>query len=75
VRDNGIGADKRYLTKLFELFEVLDPQTEGSGVGLALVKGIVEAHGGQVRAESDGLGQGTTICHVLGEVNRSQTRP
>ena len=75
VRDNGIGVDKRYLTKLFELFEVLDPQIEGSGVGLALVKRIVEAHGGRVWAESDGLGQGTTICLVLGEVNRSQPRP
>ena len=66
VRDNGIGIDKRFAEKIFELFEVLDPESGGTGVGLALVKRIIEAHDGRVWIESAGLDQGTTVCFTLG---------
>jgi len=69
VRDNGIGIDKQYQQKVFGLFEKLNPKTDGSGVGLALVKRIIEVHGGQIWVESDGLGRGSTFCFVLPEEN------
>ena len=56
VRDNGRGIEPRFLERVFELFEKLDPGADGTGVGLALVRRIVEAHGGRVWAESDGAG-------------------
>jgi signal transduction histidine kinase len=65
VRDNGRGIEPRFLEKVFDLFEKLDPAVEGTGVGLALVRRIVEAHGGKVWAESDGLGHGATFCFTL----------
>ncbi len=65
VRDNGVGIDPRFHEKVFGLFEKLDPRAEGSGVGLALVKRIVEVHGGSVWIESAGDGQGTAVCFTL----------
>lgn len=65
VRDNGIGIDPRHHAKLFGLFEKLDPGTPGTGIGLALVKRIVEVHGGRIWAESAGLGLGTTFKFTL----------
>jgi len=65
VRDNGRGIEPRFLVKVFDLFEKLDPAVEGTGVGLALVRRIVEAHGGRTWAESDGLGHGATFCFTL----------
>lgn len=65
VRDNGMGIDGRYGQKIFDLFERLDPKGEGTGVGLALVKRIVELHGGQIVVESAGKGQGATFRFTL----------
>jgi PAS domain S-box-containing protein len=65
VQDNGIGIDPRFHEKVFGLFEKLDPRAEGTGVGLALVRRIVEVHGGRVWIESGGHGQGTTVCLTL----------
>jgi signal transduction histidine kinase len=65
VRDNGRGIEPRFLERVFALFEKLDAGAEGTGVGLALVRRIVEAHGGRVWAESDGPGHGTTVCFTL----------
>ena len=65
VRDNGRGIEPRFLERVFDLFEKLDPAAEGTGVGLALVRRIVEAHGGRVWAESEGPGRGATFCFTL----------
>lgn len=66
VRDNGRGIDPRFHDKVFGLFERLDPETsEGTGIGLALVKRIVEVHGGRIWVESEGRGQGATFCFTL----------
>ncbi|MCP4656485.1 MAG: hypothetical protein GY856_13820 [bacterium] len=65
VRDNGIGINPRYQEKIFGLFEKLDPKAEGTGIGLALVKRIIEVHGGRIRIESAGEGRGTTFCFTL----------
>ncbi len=61
VRDNGIGIDALYHDKVFGLFERLDPQTAGTGAGLAIVRRIVEAHRGRIWIESEGNGRGTTF--------------
>jgi signal transduction histidine kinase len=65
VRDNGVGIDPKHRDKVFDLFEKLTPGTDGTGVGLALVKRIVEAHGGRVWVESEGPGKGSTFCFTL----------
>ncbi len=72
VRDNGIGIDPRYQSKLFGLFEKLDPATEGTGIGLALVRRIVEVHDGQIWVESEGLGKGAVFCFTLGKTVRRE---
>lgn len=58
VKDNGMGIDPQYHQKVFSLFEKLEPHTEGVGMGLAIVKRIIESHGGRVWIESDGQEKG-----------------
>ena len=65
VRDNGAGIDPRYQEKVFGLFEKLDPKGEGTGMGLALVRRIVEIYKGRIWVESPGLGQGATFLFTL----------
>jgi PAS domain S-box-containing protein len=65
VRDNGIGIESQYLEKVFGLFEKLDRNAEGTGLGLALVRRIVELNGGKIWAESQGRGLGTCISFTL----------
>lgn len=65
VRDQGVGVAPDYLIKVFGLFERLDPHKAGTGVGLALVKRIVEYHHGRVWLESDGEGKGSTFFFTL----------
>lgn len=73
VMDTGIGMEQEILKHVFEPFlqadRTLDRSRGGLGLGLALVKGLVEQHGGTVLAHSDGLGQGArfTIDLPLGE--------
>ncbi|MFZ6027146.1 MAG: PAS domain S-box protein [Chloroflexota bacterium] len=65
VRDNGIGIPVQYHERVFGLFNKLDPKSEGTGVGLALVKRIIEVHGGKIWIESDGLKTGSTFYFTL----------
>jgi len=66
VQDNGIGIRPEMLGKIFEMFTQADrtasQQYGGLGIGLSLVRGLVEAHGGTVEASSEGLGKG---CEVV----------
>jgi len=65
VRDNGVGVSPPYQEKIFGLFNKLDPEARGSGVGLAVVKRIIETHGGTIWIESETGGGGTTFCFTL----------
>jgi len=79
VGDNGVGIAAHMLPKVFELFTQVDRSLEksqgGLGIGLSLVKGLVEMHGGSVEARSDGHGTGSefvvrvpVVLSVLGEI-------
>jgi PAS domain S-box-containing protein len=65
VRDNGVGIEPRYQEKVFSLFEKLNPKIEGTGMGLALVKRVVELYKGRIWVESGGLGQGANFLFTL----------
>jgi len=65
VRDNGVGIDVAYHRQVFGLFDKLDVHSEGTGVGLTLVKRIVEVHGGTIWVESAGVNQGSTFYFSL----------
>ncbi len=65
VRDNGLGIEPGFHEKIFGLFEKLDQDSEGSGLGLALVKRIVEFNGGRIWVESSGVGQGSCFWFTL----------
>ncbi len=65
VRDNGIGIDPRHRHKIFNLFDKLDPKSEGTGIGLALVKRIVELYQGRIWVESEGVGRGSCFRFTL----------
>lgn len=63
VRDNGIGLPRHALATVFDMFSQLEPALErsrgGLGIGLSLVRGIVELHGGTIAADSEGEGMGS----------------
>ncbi|MFC1974959.1 ATP-binding protein [Chloroflexota bacterium] len=65
VQDNGLGIDPPYHERIFGLFDKLDPKTAGTGIGLALVRRIIEVHGGRIWVESQGNGNGATFYFTL----------
>ncbi len=69
VRDNGIGIEPEHHEEVFALFRRLDAGGDGSGIGLATVRRIIEVHGGRIWVESEGRGQGCTLCFTLPRVS------
>jgi ligand-binding sensor domain-containing protein/signal transduction histidine kinase len=68
VRDNGIGIAKEHQEKVFDIFYRVEGKYNGSestGVGLAIVKRIIESHGGRVWVQSEGRGAGSTFWFTL----------
>ncbi len=68
VRDNGVGIEPDHLPRVFEMFVQLDRErgsAGGLGLGLALVKSLVDLHDGRVEARSDGAGKGTEFVVLL----------
>lgn len=65
VKDNGLGIEARYHEKIFGLFDKLETGTDGTGIGLALVKRIIEFHHGRVWVESAGISCGSTFYFSL----------
>ena len=75
VSDNGIGVEPMHQEQIFGLFEKLDPTSPGTGVGLALVRRIIEVHCGRVWVESEGRGLGATFCFTLPDLEGSASSP
>lgn len=65
VRDHGIGIEPQYHEQIFGLFNKLDPRSEGTGVGLAIVRRIIDVHGGRIWVDSHGKGAGATFYFTL----------
>jgi signal transduction histidine kinase len=59
-----VGIEAEHFDRVFGLFNKLDPKSDGTGIGLALVKRIIEIHGGRVWVESE-VGKGTTFFFTL----------
>lgn len=64
IRDNGIGIAPQYHERIFGLFNRLDQKVDGTGIGLTLVRRIIETHGGKIWVESE-AGQGATFFFTL----------
>ena len=64
VRDNGMGIPSEHFDRVFGLFNKLDPKTDGTGIGLALVKRIIEVNGGRIWVQSE-VGKGSTFFFTL----------
>lgn len=74
IKDNGIGIDEKYLTKIFAIFERLNNKEEfaGTGIGLAHCRKIVELHGGKIWAKSK-LGEGSSFFFTIKNLSNSVT--
>jgi signal transduction histidine kinase/CheY-like chemotaxis protein len=83
VEDRGQGIDPGFLPHVFEMFRQANPRIDrrhgGLGIGLALVRQLVELHGGRVRAKSEGVGKGATFSVwlplAIAETSRRQSQP
>ncbi len=72
VSDNGMGIDPKFHNRIFGMFDKLDPASEGTGIGLALVKRIIEVHGGRIWVESE-AGHGSTFYFTLPKPSKSKS--
>jgi PAS domain S-box-containing protein len=73
IKDDGIGLDEQAIPRLFEMFSqvksAIDRSEGGLGIGLALVRGMIQLHGGSVEAASQGLGRGSQFTiHLPGSL-------
>jgi CheY-like chemotaxis protein len=79
VEDTGAGIAPEFLPHLFKRFRQADPSTSrshgGLGIGLAIVKQLLELHGGHITAESEGLGKGSTFIIELPLPSRHKDVP
>jgi PAS domain S-box-containing protein len=79
VRDTGIGMPQQSLATIFDMFSQLTPALErsqgGLGIGLALVRGLVELHGGTISAASEGIGRGSLFEVRLPAVAQAAPAP
>jgi PAS domain S-box-containing protein len=66
VKDNGVGIEPKFHERIFGLFNKLNPDSEGTGVGLALAKRIIQVHNSRIWVESE-LGQGAQFFFTLGQ--------
>jgi CheY-like chemotaxis protein/two-component sensor histidine kinase len=65
VEDSGVGISSADLDEIFKAFTQVGTPGEGLGIGLTLVRQLVELHGGSIQAESEGIGKGSTFCVTL----------
>ena len=65
IKDRGIGINKEYHHRIFDMFERLSVESEGTGIGLSICKRIVEIQGGKIWVDSDGLGKGSTFYFTI----------
>jgi signal transduction histidine kinase len=72
VEDNGIGIEPQFQDQIFGLFNRLDQSYEGTGIGLTLVKRIIEVHKGKIWVESLGEGKGARFCFALPSTQASR---
>jgi signal transduction histidine kinase len=68
VSDSGSGIPEDQLDTVFERYTRLDHQHPGTGIGLNIARGLVQAHGGKIGVASPGLGEGTTFTVELPQV-------
>jgi PAS domain S-box-containing protein len=64
IKDNGLGIEHEHLDRIFGLFNKLDASSEGTGIGLTIVKRIIEVHNGKIWVTSE-MGQGSTFFFTL----------
>lgn len=72
IKDNGIGIEKTYFEKIFKTFEKLENNPDSSGIGLSIVKKIVELYGGKIWLESQ-INIGTTFYFTLKKIPNGKT--
>ena len=72
IKDNGIGIEKSYHEKIFDIFESYSDDSKSSGIGLSIVKKIIENYKGEIWLESD-LNKGTTFYFKIPKINNGST--